>query len=110
MRAADEVGGWCRARRSAHANVRCRAVPSGPTALLMSGEAADRWLPTSHTCSECGRVDGPKPLDVRTWACPCVAAHDRDCNAAKNILAAGAGGEAIRLWSRRKTCCAGGWR
>ena len=49
----------------------------------------DRWLPTSQTCSACGRVDGPKPLDVRSWACPCGAVHDRDVNAAKNILAAG---------------------
>ncbi|SFT82263.1 putative transposase [Actinopolyspora lacussalsi subsp. righensis] len=49
----------------------------------------DRWLPTSQTCSDCGRIDGPKPLDVRTWTCPCGATHDRDHNAAKNILAAG---------------------
>lgn len=49
----------------------------------------DRWLPTSQTCSDCGRVDGPKPLDVREWECPCGAVRDRDCNAAINILAAG---------------------
>lgn len=49
----------------------------------------DRWLPTSQTCSDCGRLDGPKPLDVRTWSCPCGAVHDRDQNAAQNILAAG---------------------
>ncbi|WP_246300124.1 RNA-guided endonuclease InsQ/TnpB family protein [Actinopolyspora biskrensis] len=46
----------------------------------------DRWLSTSRTCSECGRIDGPKPLSVREWSCPCGAAHDRD---AANILAAG---------------------
>jgi transposase len=35
-------------------------------------------------------VDGPKPLSVRTWACAaCGAVHDRDINAARNILAAG---------------------
>ncbi|RDI32918.1 RNA-guided endonuclease InsQ/TnpB family protein [Lentzea flaviverrucosa] len=49
----------------------------------------DRWLPTSQTCSECGRIDGPKPLSVRSWTCPCGAVHDRDINAAKNVLAAG---------------------
>lgn len=49
----------------------------------------DRFAPTSQACSACGRVDGPKPLSVRSWTCPCGAAHDRDVNAAKNILAAG---------------------
>ncbi|WP_330276750.1 transposase [Lentzea sp. NBC_00516] len=49
----------------------------------------DRWLPTSQTCSECGRIDGPKPLSIRSWTCPCGAVHDRDINAAKNVLAAG---------------------
>ncbi|MFG3302760.1 RNA-guided endonuclease InsQ/TnpB family protein [Micromonospora chersina] len=49
----------------------------------------DRFTPTSQTCSTCGRTDGPKPLSVRSWACPCGAAHDRDVNAAINILAAG---------------------
>ncbi|MEV2221166.1 zinc ribbon domain-containing protein [Nocardia vinacea] len=34
-------------------------------------------------------VDGKKPLSVRTWRCPCGAVHDRDMNAATNILAAG---------------------
>ncbi|MGJ7907539.1 RNA-guided endonuclease InsQ/TnpB family protein [Actinopolyspora sp. H202] len=49
----------------------------------------DRWLPTSQTCSACGHVDGKKPRDVREWTCPCGAVHDRDRNAARNILAAG---------------------
>jgi putative transposase len=35
------------------------------------------------------RLDGPKPLSVRSWTCPCGAAHDRDINAAINIKAAG---------------------
>src|SRR5260370_31206801 len=40
--------------------------------------------------SACGVKDGPKPLAVRMWACAaCGTAHDRDLNAAKNILAAG---------------------
>jgi putative transposase len=46
-----------------------------------------RWEPTSQTCSACGHRDGPKPLGVRVWACPaCRAVHDRDGNAARNIL------------------------
>ncbi|WP_156249760.1 RNA-guided endonuclease InsQ/TnpB family protein [Lentzea aerocolonigenes] len=49
----------------------------------------DRFTPTSQTCSECGRIDGPKPLSVRWWTCLCGATHDRDVNAARNVLAAG---------------------
>ena len=49
-----------------------------------------RFEPTSQVCSACGLKDGPKPLSVRQWACgACGAVHDRDVNAAKNILAAG---------------------
>jgi len=49
----------------------------------------DRWEPTSQTCSGCGHRDGPKPLAVRTWAGPvCATVHDRDVNAARNILVA----------------------
>ncbi|WP_426635712.1 RNA-guided endonuclease InsQ/TnpB family protein [Planosporangium sp. 12N6] len=49
----------------------------------------DRFAPTSQTCSVCGWVDGPKPLNVRIWTCPCGAVHDRNVNAAINVLAAG---------------------
>jgi putative transposase len=49
-----------------------------------------RFEPTSQMCSACGVKDGPKPLSVRTWACAaCGTVHDRDVNAARNILAAG---------------------
>ncbi|WP_182706357.1 RNA-guided endonuclease InsQ/TnpB family protein [Thermomonospora cellulosilytica] len=49
-----------------------------------------RFEPTSQTCSTCKVKDGPKPLHVRAWTCPvCGTRHDRDVNAAKNILAAG---------------------
>jgi putative transposase len=49
-----------------------------------------RFEPTSQVCSACGVKDGPKPLGVRTWACAaCGSQHDRDVNAARNILAAG---------------------
>jgi putative transposase len=49
----------------------------------------DRWFPSSKTCSDCGRIAEEMPLKVRSWTCPCGAHHDRDHNAAKNILAAG---------------------
>ncbi|MCI1986291.1 MAG: transposase [Lactobacillus sp.] len=44
---------------------------------------------TSQRCSNCGYDDGKHELDVREWTCPqCHRHHDRDINAAKNILAA----------------------
>ncbi|MGZ3143693.1 RNA-guided endonuclease InsQ/TnpB family protein [Lentzea chajnantorensis] len=49
----------------------------------------DRWFPSSKTCSACGLRREVLPLDVRQWICRCGAVHDRDVNAAKNILAAG---------------------
>jgi len=49
----------------------------------------DRWEPTSKTCSHCGHRMGRMPLDVRRWVCPeCGCLHDRDVNAAINILSA----------------------
>lgn len=55
----------------------------------------DRWEPTSQVCSACGVQDGPKPLSVREWTCPhCGTTHDRDLNAARNILTAGRAGRA----------------
>lgn len=50
----------------------------------------DRWFPSSKTCNTCGHTIGKLSLNVREWKCPkCGADHDRDINAAKNILAAG---------------------
>ncbi len=49
-----------------------------------------RFEPTSQVCSACGVKDGPKPLSVRQWTCPaCGTLHDRDLNAARNVLALG---------------------
>jgi putative transposase len=50
----------------------------------------DRWYPSSKTCSACGHLLAGLSLSTRHWTCPsCRARHDRDINAAKNILAAG---------------------
>lgn len=44
---------------------------------------------TSQICSNCGYDDGKHTLDIRQWTCPnCGMNHDRDINAAKNILSA----------------------
>ncbi|MDX3093561.1 RNA-guided endonuclease TnpB family protein [Streptomyces sp. ME01-24h] len=49
----------------------------------------DRFFPSSKLCGACGTVRGRLPLNVREWTCDCGAVHDRDVNAARNILAAG---------------------
>ena len=60
----------------------------------------DRWYPSSKRCSDCGYTMPKMPLSVREWVCPeCGSIHDRDINAARNVLAAGlavsAHGEAV---------------
>lgn len=49
----------------------------------------DRWFPSSKLCSVCGVLAEKVPLNVRSWTCRCGTAHDRDVNAARNILAEG---------------------
>lgn len=49
----------------------------------------DRWFPSSRMCSACGALTAKIPPHVRTWTCGCGATHDRDVNAARNVLAAG---------------------
>ena len=47
----------------------------------------DRWYPSSQICSYCGQSGGRKELDVREWECLyCNTVHDRDINAAKNLI------------------------
>jgi putative transposase len=47
---------------------------------------ADRWYPSSKTCSCCGHKLDALPLSVREWTCPaCGMVHDRDVNAAINL-------------------------
>ena len=50
----------------------------------------DRWFPSSKRCGKCGHIVDQLPLEVRERDCPeCGTHHDRDINAANNILAAG---------------------
>lgn len=49
-----------------------------------------RWEPSSKTCSHCGHKEEEMPFNIRKWTCPnCGTHHDRDVNAAKNILMVG---------------------
>jgi putative transposase len=46
-----------------------------------------RWFPSTKTCNSCGFINQNLKLKDRTWICPkCGVNHDRDLNAAKNIL------------------------
>ncbi|WP_439657361.1 RNA-guided endonuclease InsQ/TnpB family protein [Lentzea sp. HUAS TT2] len=63
----------------------------------------DRWYPSSKTCSTCGHLLTELALSTRCWTCPrCRSRHDRDINAAKNILAAG---RAVALADSRGDAC-----
>lgn len=76
----------------------------------------DRWFPSSKTCSSCGFVVEKLPLNIRAWKCPhCGSHHDRDVNAAINILAAGravsacgADGRPIAGYRRKAFSCEAG--
>lgn len=47
----------------------------------------DRFFPSSKTCSVCGCIQEKMPLNIREWICPdCGAHHDRDINAAINLV------------------------
>lgn len=49
-----------------------------------------RWFPSSKTCGNCNYVNDGLTLNDREWKCPrCKKLHDRDLNAAKNILRQG---------------------
>ena len=50
----------------------------------------DRWFPSSKLCSACGHKFSELRLGQALWTCPCCGSrHDRDINAAENILAEG---------------------
>lgn len=68
---------------------------------------ADRWYPSTKSCSACGHVLASLSLGTRQWTCPgCGTRHDRDVNAAKCILAAGLAAGA----SNSADACGGGVR
>lgn len=53
----------------------------------------DRWYPSSKRCNDCGYIAAKMGLEIREWVCPeCGVSHDRDINAARNILTAGLAG------------------
>ena len=65
-------------------------------------EKISRWYPSSKTCSVCGTQMESMPLNVRLWKCPmCGIVHDRDVNAAINILnQATAGAAGSNAWGQ----------
>ncbi|MES9543037.1 MULTISPECIES: transposase [unclassified Actinomadura] len=73
--------GWGEFRRQ----LEYKAERAGRTLVVI-----DRWYPSSKTCSACGHLLAELSPSTRRWTCPgCRTRHDRDINAAKNILAAG---------------------
>ena len=47
----------------------------------------NRWYPSSQLCSECGQRSGKQDLSIRQWQClSCGVVHDRDINAARNLI------------------------
>jgi putative transposase len=47
---------------------------------------ADRWYPSTRTCTTCGTVNAELTLADRSWRCTCGTIHDRDATAAINLL------------------------
>jgi putative transposase len=65
----------------------------------------DRFYPSSKTCFACGHLLKDLSLRTRRWTCPgCRTLHDRDVNAAKNILAEGL---SVTGFTPREACGAG---
>lgn len=67
-----------------------RMIESKADTSSVSVVKINRWFPSSKQCSSCGHLLDALPLSMRRWTCPrCQVNHDRDVNAAKNILAVG---------------------
>jgi len=64
------------------------SLPAKPTGMEKELVIIDRFFPSRQTCGYCGyRNKEAKDLSVRLWECPeCGALHNRDINAAQNIL------------------------
>ncbi len=72
--------GWGEFRRQ----IEYKAKWYGRTLIVV-----DKWFPSSKGCSQCGHVLEELRLDQREWTCPkCGTVHDRDINAARNIVVA----------------------
>lgn len=68
-----------------HLKMRHQAAKHGKQIVYI-----DRWEPTSKTCSVCGQLNALMDVKIRTWQCHgCKRKHDRDVNAAINILKVG---------------------
>jgi transposase len=89
---------WSRDLPSVPSSVTVIREPDGRDHVSFVVEVAETPLPVSRVdgnhrstrlCSACGVVGEAKPLAVRKWTCECGVVHDRDGNAARNILAAG---------------------
>lgn len=63
-----------------------KALEAGRTVVR-----AARDFPSTRLCSSCGTITDKKPLHVRSWTCDCGVLHDRDINAARNLLKVAAG-------------------
>ena len=76
------------ALRLARLHRRIRNVRGDFLQKLSTTLAKTRFLASSKTCSDCGHVLESLALSVRKWVCPaCGVEHDRDGNAAKNLVA-----------------------
>jgi putative transposase len=65
----------------------------------------DRFFPSSKRCLLCGYINDNLTLKDRSWTCPrCTAPHDRDLNAANNILLFGRAGTALTSTIVEKAC------